>query len=160
MSRGMAVVAGAIGGILLLGLALAGGWTILTSSVAATETEAQPLSESARFSDSGGVQIQVEFVAGEGAPGQIEFRITLNTHSVDLSRFDLNQLSRVSLDPGGDLDDLTWSPESDSSAHHLSGRLSGSDPTGLLSAAQQVILEIRDLPGQESHRFVWRGMAQ
>lgn len=88
------------------------------------------------------------------ADGTIEFQVSMNTHSVDLS-MDLAKLSTLQTDTGVTLQALDWSG---GSGHHVIGllRFPAGTPEGggLLQQAKQLILTIRqvDAPARE---FSW-----
>lgn len=112
--------------------------------------------DSLRTVEGGGVTVQAELLPPSGQG--LEFRIVMDTHSVDLKQFDLSKLSRVVLGSGQALTDVTWKSEGDS--HHLKGALLFRDAQGLAAGAGTITLEITGLPGGEIRRFEWQGAAR
>jgi hypothetical protein len=90
------------------------------------------------------------------APGEtLDFAVSLNTHSVDLS-MDLAPLASLSTDAGLSVQALTW--DAPSGGHHLSGTLSfpaSLDDASLLSGAGKLTLTLVNLDVPE-RIFVWK----
>ena len=108
-----------------------------------------------QLSDAGGVQVQASLVPPNGGEQVITIAVSLNTHSVELGQFDLAKLSRITLEPGGTLSGVTWTPKGSGGGHHVEGMLTVSDPNGLLKSAKSVALEISDLAAPDLRRFQW-----
>ncbi|MGE5674797.1 MAG: hypothetical protein ACM3XM_13150 [Mycobacterium leprae] len=114
-----------------------------------------PVGTGAQLSDAGGVQVQVAFDPKSVTAGGISFKVGLNTHSVELSQFNLAKLARVTLEPGGVLTDLTWTPDGTGGGHHVTGTLIVKDPERKLAGARSVIVEITGVADASVRRFQW-----
>ena len=80
-------------------------------------------------------------------------RVALDTHSVDLDRFDLAQLARMRLDGGVWVAPTRW--DAPTGGHHRAGTLTfGSLDPQLFAAARVVELEVRDV-AVPSHLLRW-----
>jgi hypothetical protein len=88
-------------------------------------------------------------------PGQtLDFEISLNTHSVDLS-MDLASLAALTTDTGKTVNPLVW--DAPRGGHHVSGKLSfpiQSNGTSLLEGAKRLTLTIRNVDSPE-RIFIW-----
>lgn len=146
---------------LLVLVAAAAVVAVLTVGLSAVKPQpesapaATPAPGPSQVSEAGGVQVRATFdpltnIAGE----RITFAITLDTHSVDLGQFDLGRQSRVILEPGGLLTDVSW--QSEGGGHHLGGTLSARAPVGALAGAALVRLEVAGVASEEPRRFAWR----
>lgn len=91
-----------------------------------------------------------------GQPGDtIDFDISMNTHSVDLS-MNLAMLSTLTTDTGKAVTPLMW--EAPMGGHHVSGMLSfpaDSDGLRVLEDAQKVTLSIKNVDAPE-RAFTWQ----
>lgn len=104
-------------------------------------------------------QGSVEFVVTPlnlGSPGEtLDFDVSMNTHSVDLS-WDLAAQSVLSADTGLEVSGLSWPV---GSGHHYEGTLTfpakTADGQALLEGAQTVTLTIRNTDVAE-RVFVWK----
>jgi hypothetical protein len=89
------------------------------------------------------------------APGEtIDFDVTLDTHSVDLS-MDLSRLAFLSTSDGREVAAVRW--DAPSGGHHVSGTLffpATVDGFPLLAGAAEITLVIKDLAASE-RRFEW-----
>ncbi|HYF95402.1 MAG TPA: hypothetical protein VD969_24590 [Symbiobacteriaceae bacterium] len=157
MSKRNVLVVSVVGGILIVLTAALGLWNIAKaksrSSSSAPTGQVHLAQEEVKTNDGGGIQVQVTYHAGVAS---LQFEISLNTHSVELGKYDLSKLSQVSLDPGGTLNDAEWKPEGTGAGHHVTGILSFKDPNGLLAGAKAVKLEIRDLAEVPVRQFEWQ----
>jgi hypothetical protein len=91
----------------------------------------------------------------DGATGStLEFAVTMNTHSVDLS-FDLAQLAVLTTDTGITLQAFKW--DGPSGGHHVSGTLSfpaQADGKPVLEGAKQIVLAIKGVDAP-ARTFSW-----
>lgn len=150
----------AVIGVVALGLsAITRKPRALTSvPVSAPQQSTAPASSgpAPQSSDAGGVTVAVQFDPKAVTNQTLTFNVALNTHSVELSQYDLARRSKITLDPGGILSDITWKPEGTGSGHHVSGTLLVKDPTGGLAGAKSVTLEITGLADPGVRRFQWQ----
>lgn len=154
------IIALSILGALLAAAAIAVGLTAMKrapqpTSISSSPAPSAPGDARTQMSDGGGVQVQVTFDPKQAAGGAVVFQVSMNTHSVELSQFDLGKLAELTLDPGGVLAGATWQPEGNGGGHHVSGYLTVKDPQGLLARAKTVRLQLRDVAGEASRQFQW-----
>jgi len=107
----------------------------------------------ARYDSQGSVDFSVTPL-NLGGPGEaLEFDVSMNTHSVDLS-WDLASLSTLSTDTGLTVGGLAWPV---ASGHHVSGVLTfptAVDGVPLIEGASELTLIIRDAAAAE-RVFSW-----
>ncbi len=119
--------------------------------VGATEA-AQP--DLTRTDTQGMVEIAVQ-PTNLSSPGEtLDFEISMNTHSVNLS-MDLATLATLTTDTGKTAQALKW--DAPRGGHHVTGKLSfpaKADGTFLLAGAKRLTLTIRDVAVPE-RVFVW-----
>jgi hypothetical protein len=129
------------------------------TAVPTTETvpgsSAQPIQQDlARTDQQGAVVVEVTPINLDN-PGQtLDFQVSLNTHSVDLS-MDLAALARLSTDNGNSVQGISW--DAPKGGHHVSGKLSF--PATLngktfLDGATQLTLTIKNLDAP-TRLFTW-----
>ncbi|HZP94915.1 MAG TPA: hypothetical protein VFC31_01070 [Candidatus Limnocylindria bacterium] len=91
-------------------------------------------------SEAGSVTVVVSWLSA-GVPTA---RVAMDTHSVDLDRFDLKDLARVRLDGGAWVAPSAW--DAPAGGHHRSGTLAFASLSRFaFDAAKLVELEIRDV---------------
>jgi len=121
-----------------------------TSAAAAPSTQDEsavsPSQDLARLDAQGAVEVVVRPSSWtRDAQGTLEFEVSMNTHSVELS-MDLAQLATLQTDTGYTLQALDWSG---GGGHHVTGVLrfpsSTSDGQPLLDGAGLLTLTIQDL---------------
>jgi len=83
------------------------------------------------------------------------FSLSLNTHSVDLSPYQLEALSLLRDGRGRDAQPVRWEEDQGSSSHHRSGRLLF--PREGLDPASGLELVVRDVGGVTERTFRWDG---
>jgi len=83
------------------------------------------------------------------------FSLSLNTHSVDLSPYRLEELSILRDGKGRDARPVRWEEDQGSSSHHRSGRLLF--PREGLDPASGLELVVRDVGGVAERTFRWDG---
>lgn len=102
-------------------------------------------------------QVTVDVVPEFKEDGSLQFAISLNTHSVDLSRYDMLNNARLLNDKGVRMEKgFTWR-EDEAGGHHRFGTLIVNDD-GLkqfLDQSRSVILEINNLDGVPVRQFTW-----
>jgi len=130
-----------------------------TSATAAPSTQDEsavsPSPDLARLDAQGAVEVVVRPSSWtRDAQGTLEFEVSMNTHSVELS-MDLAQLATLQTDTGHTLQALDWSG---GGGHHVTGVLrfpsSTSDGQPLLDGAWLLTLTIQDLDAP-SRNFQW-----
>ena len=114
-----------------------------------------PLQDLARSDAQGAVEVIVSPGSWtREAEGTLEFEVSMETHSVDLS-MDLAQLATLETDTGLTIQALDWSG---GEGHHVTGvlRFPSATPEGrpLLQDAAQLILTLRDVDAP-SRVFQW-----
>lgn len=100
------------------------------------------------------VEVAVRPVSLSGSSQTLEFEISMNTHSVDLS-MDLATLATLTTDTSKTVTPVTW--DAPRGGHHVYGMLSFPaqiDGIGLLDGAKRLTLTIRDVDVPE-RVFVW-----
>lgn len=110
--------------------------------------------------EAGGVTLQVTFDPTSTTPGQpVTFKVSMDTHSLELAQFDLAKLSRLTLQPGGTLTPTRWKPDGEPGGHHVGGALTFNDPSGLTAKAKSISLVIQGVAGAD-RSFQWPGTGQ
>lgn len=126
---------------------------------AGTAGVANSRSTRATRSNSGGnVTIEVTWENPWEPGGPITFSVAMNTHSVDLDRFDLGQLAVLRNDLGQEVKPLQW--DAPMGGHHRSGLLAfpAQDSSGrpiLGRGARSLELVIRDVAGVKERVLKW-----
>lgn len=120
----------------------------------APSSEAAVAGPGAQVSEAGGVQVMASYDNADSKSGTVTFNVALSTHSVELGSFALAKLSRVVLEPGGTVTELTWTPKGATSGHHIEGTLTARLPVAL-STVRTIALEIEGLASPEVRRFEW-----
>jgi hypothetical protein len=124
----------------------------------ATPTEA----ELTRTSQAEGITVAVTFMnpllKPEEAAGQLVFKVALDTHTVDLSQFDLVKLAVLRTSEGISVTEgFTWEPESES-GHHRRGLLKVADAVDeqslITEETEWLELELKQV-GVPSRVFRW-----
>lgn len=139
---------------LVAGLAIA----IVASSCAGAPSAAPVLAAPAlsasgalgeRSHEDGAVKVVASWIEGS-VPS---LRITLDTHSVDLDRFDLKQLARLRINGGDWTAPSSW--DAPAGGHHRSGTLAFDEiDAQALASARVIELEVRDV-AVPSHLLRW-----
>ncbi|MBS4021190.1 MAG: hypothetical protein KGZ79_02030 [Dethiobacter sp.] len=111
---------------------------------------------SVRVEKKGNVTVTVVLLDLEGEQQDIRFDITLDTHSVNLSRYDI--LSEVSLssENGASLtgEELVWESVSNET-HHIRGNLVVPGQLMKQPGYDKITLEIYNLDGVDVRQFTW-----
>lgn len=126
------------------------------------ETETKQIRESVSgqeneltISDSQGeVVIDATLIPEDSSKDGLVFEIVMNTHSVDLTQYDLTKISTLSFGSEGRAsENFTWEPSSTDS-HHIKGFLkwSGSVPKN----SSLIQLELKDIDQVTSRIFAWK----
>lgn len=104
--------------------------------------------------DQAGVTVSVTPLYPSANAGNLEFELSLDTHSVDLS-MDLTVLATLSTDTGLTVSPISW--DGLTGGHHISGIMSFPsqfDGVSLLDGVQKFTLLIRDIGGVDRY-FSW-----
>lgn len=131
----MGVIVLLAGGVLVYGILSYAGSPLFSRSDAS-------LSSSGSISE-GDVTVDVQLLSKEN--GQILFSIAFNTHSVDLSQFDLQEL--ITLEYGSSVLQPLAVPQL--SGHHASGTVR----FAMLEPAKDVIVRVRGIPQEIDREF-------
>lgn len=128
----------------------------------ALTTHIYPVTESkewgedlSRYDGQGAIEVTVTPLNLDDPEDVIEFDVSLNTHSVDLS-MDLAELALLRTDAGREVKAGLW--DAQLGGHHVGGQLSFPaivDGSSLLEGAREVRLIITDLDASE-RIFVWQ----
>lgn len=80
------------------------------------------------------------------------FQVEMNTHSVDLSQFDLNNLTEISIGQNEEVGRITWEPSTNES-HHTEGYIKVNG--NWKSDFRFLELKIYNINGIKSRTFTW-----
>lgn len=75
-----------------------------------------------RTDSQGSVSVKASVIPEKSNDRQLVFELVLNTHSIDLSEYDIAKASRIFFDGSEKKTEFTWKPSSKDS-HHMSGIL-------------------------------------
>lgn len=136
----------------LLGLALL---AISGSAVAASPAALLQPTEGTQISEGGQVTVSVTWMAGAEA---LAFAVVLDTHAVDLDRYDLLQLAVLRTPAGVEVPPSGW--DAPPGGHHREGTLTfpttDADGNPLIDAdTRSFELAIRDVAGVPERVFRW-----
>ena len=121
-------------------LAATGNDSILTSN-SLTQT-----------SNGGAVELQVKWLADK--KDSLVFDVSMNTHSVDLDKYDLKQITVLHDSQGNEYQPLSWS--SAAGGHHRSGKLIFAVPTSLNDGGTKFLhMVIRNVAGVSERSLEW-----
>ena len=107
----------------------------------------------------GNVTIDVTWEVDQPSSDSLRFTVEMNTHSVDLDKYDLSKLSTLRTDEGREVTAIAWDGPS-GGGHHRSGVLvfpatEGGKP--LIDAkTRSVELTIRDVAGVKERVLRWK----
>lgn len=100
----------------------------------------------------GAVTVQVSLLPEESNRNQLVFQIAMNTHSVDLSQYDLARLADISI--GGEAQNQNFEWESlNNDSHHIMGILTWKEE--LEEIPENLTLIIKDIDQITSRTFSW-----
>ncbi|MBI4283067.1 MAG: hypothetical protein HY663_01195 [Chloroflexi bacterium] len=106
----------------------------------------------AQTSTEGSVTIDVKWVKTEG--DLLIFDVSMNTHSVDLDRYDLEKLAILRDDTGNEYRPASW--DSPAGGHHRTGTLVFPLPDSVRQGkAKYVEMVIRDIAGIKERVLKW-----
>ena len=123
-----------------------------SAPAATSEADASVFYNDTHLDEQGTVSVAVTPLAGSDE--MLEFDVSMNTHSVELS-MDLAALATLSNDRGQTVTPTGW--DAPQSGHHVAGKLTfpaSVNGASLLDGAKQVTLIIRDV-GVPERVFVW-----
>lgn len=106
-----------------------------------------------RVNEEGAVSVTAEYLPPEkGQEQAISFRLTFNTHTVDLEQYDIKKLSSLAIDRGLPSSAESWMPSG--RGHHLKGILSFNDkhPEG----RHKLFLRLSNIDSVEERIFTWQ----
>ncbi|WP_423799620.1 hypothetical protein [Neobacillus sp. SAB-20_R2A] len=110
-------------------------------------------SELTKSNSEGAVAIKTTLLPEKSSGGQLVFEVVMNTHSVDLLRYDLSQLASISF--GADINNtgtFEWLPTNKDS-HHMMGNLTWNGT--LDKNYKNIDLEIIKIDNIPSRKFTW-----
>ncbi len=112
----------------------------------------EPINGLVQSNTGGAVTIDVEWVkAGDGS---LIFNVSMNTHSVDLDRYDLGKLAVLRDDAGNEYRTVSW--DSAPGGHHRRGTLTFPLPDSLSQGkAKFVEIVIRDVADIKERVLKW-----
>jgi hypothetical protein len=100
-------------------------------------------------SSGGSVTVKAKLLGHEG--DSLVFEITMDTHSVDLDKYDLGELAVMRDDQGGQYNPIAW--QAPAGGHHRSGKLAFLHPD---LTAKTFELVIRNVAGIEERALRWQ----
>lgn len=132
--------------------------TATTPPASAPEDDATPPSAAARIPfaggartvDGGSVSVQITW---DGNPAPLQFEVAMDTHSVDLDRYNLSELSALRNSRGEELRPVAW--EAPKGGHHREGTLLFAEAAGFVSGSSYIELAVRDVAGVGERLFRW-----
>ncbi len=120
--------------------------------ISSSGTSHQPTNGSVQSSTGGAVTIDVEWVSVDNAP--LVFKVSMNTHSVDLDQYDLSRLTILRDDAGNEYRPLSW--DSAPGGHHRQGTLTFPIPDSLgQGEAKHIEMVIRDIAEVKERVLRW-----
>jgi hypothetical protein len=139
--------------ILLVRLAL-GVWSTFTPPTATRVAPAQ-WNGATQTSEGGQVTIKVVLQDTSGAP---TFKITMDTHAVDLDGYDLERLAVLQTDQGQTVQPTEW--DAPKGGHHREGTLTfpataANGNTLIRPETRRIELVIRDVAGVPERTLTW-----
>ncbi len=100
----------------------------------------------------GAVEIQVKWLADKN--DSLVFDVSMNTHSVDLDKYDLKQLTVLHDSQGNEYQPLSWN--SAAGGHHRSGKLVFTVPGSLNEGGTKFLhMVIRNVAGVGERSLEW-----
>jgi hypothetical protein len=122
--------------------------SINTNSFAVSKKELR------RISDGGSVEVVTVYLnpLGKSDDNQQSFELTLDTHSDDLSRYKLVELSTLKVEGGSEIKASEWQ-NSGGGGHHISGTITFDLPD--VSTAKYIELLVKNVGGIEERVFRW-----
>lgn len=137
----------------------AGGGSSSSSSPAAASGAVKPKTLTVSDQGQGGVTVKATWVipgSPEASSAQLDrnlaFKVTLDTHSGDLTKYNVTKLSILRDDKGKEITGADWKGTSEDS-HHREGILSF--PKGAEQGSKYVELVVRDLGGIKERVLRW-----
>jgi len=107
-----------------------------------------------KIDQQGAVAVEITPININNPGSTLDFQVSLNTHSVDLS-MNLASLATLTTDPGHSVQALLW--EAPRGGHHVQGKLSfpaDADGAPLLEGAHKLTITLKNLDVPE-RIFVW-----
>lgn len=127
----------------------------VSAPITSTENTSWWVEDVPRADEQGAVSVVVTPLNLNNAWESIDFRVAMNTHSVDLS-MDLAALASLTTDTGLTVQALSW--DAPLGGHHVSGKLifpTTVESGNLLDGANQITLTLREVDAPE-RLFVWQ----
>ena len=112
----------------------------------------RPTNGLVQSSTAGSVTIDVEWLKAES--DSLVFKVTMDTHSVDLDQYDLRKLAILRDDTGNEYRPVSW--DAAPGGHHRSGRLTFPLPDSMSQGkAKYLEMVIRDVADIEARVLKW-----
>nr|BAL59422.1 hypothetical conserved protein [Candidatus Acetothermum autotrophicum] len=136
----------------------------VTQPAPSAPTQALTEADLTRTSQAEGITVAVTFMnpllKPEEVNGKLVFKVALDTHTVDLSQFDLTKLAVLRTSEGVTVSEgFSWEPESES-GHHRKGVLKVADTLNgaplITRETKWLELELKEI-GMPSRVFRWEG---
>lgn len=110
-----------------------------------------------RVDDEASVTVSITFLTPQQLQpdGWLSFEVSLNTHSVSLSAYDLARLAVLKIPGKGEASDFVWEEEGTAQDHHRSGILKIKNDGLVTSKTKSITLEIREIGGVPVRSFKW-----
>ena len=122
-------------------------------SPSSVSSASRPTSGSVQTDEGGSVTIEVEW--GKEASGSLIFKVTMDTHSVDLDQYDLGKLAFLRDDMGIEYYPVSWNAAA--GGHHRSGTLAFPLPDSVSGGKSKFIeMVIQDVAGIEARVLKWK----
>ena len=129
-----------------------GGEGLPATAATAAASSAGPTNGVTQSSDGGSVTIDVEWLGRDG--DRLSFAVTMNTHSVDLDEYDLEELAVLRDDQDNEYRPESW--DSAPGGHHRRGMLAFNTPDSVESGEAAVVeMVIRDIAGVGERVLTW-----
>ena len=113
-------------------------------------------SDPVQSNEEGSVTIEVEWIEIENLAEKdsLTFHVAMNTHSVDLDDYDLEELATLRDGTGNEYQPVSW--ESEPGGHHRKGTLTFSLPDSLRQGrAEYIEVVIRSVAGIDERVLKW-----
>ncbi|MBI2847585.1 MAG: hypothetical protein HYX83_00255 [Chloroflexi bacterium] len=112
----------------------------------------QPASGLVQSNDEAAVTIDMKWSGVQG--NSLVFQVSMDTHSVDLDRYDLKKIAVLRDESGNQFQPASW--DSVPGGHHRQGTLAFPVPDSLsLNKAKYIEVIIRDVAGVKERVFKW-----
>jgi hypothetical protein len=102
----------------------------------------------------GAVAIKTTFLPEKSNNNQLVFEVVMNTHSVDLTQYDLSKLASITFDQDSGIPGMfEWEPENTDS-HHMMGNLIWNGDVG--ENYKNINLNLSNIDNVPARMFTWK----